>query len=123
MIFKNKKENSQEIEFQIKKLENRIESTKINHILHLILTILTVGFWSLIWIFVGIWSYFEKMSYESDLKKIFQKKESLLQEKDELNLSKIDNTEKIIKLAELKEKGLISPEEFEIQKNICLNKI
>jgi Na+-transporting NADH:ubiquinone oxidoreductase subunit NqrC len=30
---------------------------KVNHFLHLILTIITFGIWSFIWIYVAIWTF------------------------------------------------------------------
>ena len=46
--------NSQDVEFEITKLKSQIDSTKVNHILHLILSIITVGIWIIIWILVVI---------------------------------------------------------------------
>ena len=34
--------------------DRKVERKGVNHILHLILTIITIGFWSIIWIGVGV---------------------------------------------------------------------
>jgi len=114
--------NSQEIEFSIEQLKSKIASTRVNHILHLILSIITVGFWLIVWILVVIGSNSERSSYEKALKKEYQKKEALLKKEASTNINiQTDTTDKLVKLSELLEKELITKEEFEDQKAKLLN--
>lgn len=39
---------------EIRKLERELSETKTNHILHLILTLITGGFWGIVWLIVAI---------------------------------------------------------------------
>ncbi len=118
--------NSQDVEFEITKLKSKIEGTKVNHILHLLLCIPTAGIWIIIWILIVISASSERSGYEKALKLEYQKKENLIKKEKSINSSDttnhhdMDNTEKLIKLAELKEKGLITDDEFTAQKNKLL---
>jgi len=44
----------QNIDRQIKQQEMMIADAKTNHILHLILTLLTGGLWLVVWIIIGV---------------------------------------------------------------------
>jgi len=115
--------SSQDIEFNITELKTKIEATKVNHILHLILSIMTGGIWIIVWILITIDTNNEKRVYINRLKKEYKKKENLIKKENNMNGdeikndNKMDNTEKLIKLAELKEKGLITHDEFTAQKS------
>lgn len=115
--------NSQDIEFQITKLKSQIDGTKVNHILHLILSIITAGIWIIVWILIVISASSERRGYEKALKLEYQKKEDLIKKEKNIDTTesikneKMDTAEKLIKLAELKEKGLITDDEFTAQKS------
>ncbi len=42
------------IELKLKQTERELDGFKVNHILHLILSIVTVGFWIIVWIILTI---------------------------------------------------------------------
>ena len=42
-----------EVKSRLKQIEREYSQTKINHILHLILSVITVGFWILIWLVIA----------------------------------------------------------------------
>ena len=73
--FMDKKYTLPEIEFEISNLQTKIASTKVNHVLHLLLCIPTAGIWIIIWILTTISVSMEKSGYERDLKKLYQEKE------------------------------------------------
>ena len=58
--------NKLEITTEMRKLEIKLQNNKINHVLHLILTILTGGLWVVVWILLALF----KPSDESLLHKI-----------------------------------------------------
>jgi len=58
--------NKQEINVKLRKLEIDLQNNKINHVLHLILTVLTGGLWVVVWILIALF----KPSDESILNKI-----------------------------------------------------
>ena len=68
----NKKIKRKEIE--LRKLENN--PPKINHVLHLILTILTGGFWVIVWALIGMTTdsqdthYDKIMVLENDIEEV-----------------------------------------------------
>ena len=128
-----KKYNLQEIEFEITNLKTKIASTKVNHILHLLLCIPTAGFWIIPWILITISASGERSGYEKSLKDFYQKKNTLLTKKENQQIQNeedalerkeetqsMDNTEKLIKLSEMLEKGLLTEEEFKQQKEKLL---
>jgi len=135
-IFSNKTEkyNLQEIEFEITNLKTKIGSTKVNHILHLLLSILTAGIWIIAWIFITISASMERGGYEKSLKDFYKMKNNELnikenykriQDKEDASVQlgdtqNMDNTEKLIKLSEMLEKGLLTEEEFKQQKEKLL---
>lgn len=129
-----KKYNLQEIEFEITNLKTKIASTKVNHILHLLLCVPTAGFWIIAWILITISASSERSGYEKNLKDFFQMKNDVLKIKEKNkrirdnkdtveqleNTPNMDNTEKLIKLSEMLEKGLLTEEEFKQQKEQLL---
>ena len=130
---KPKKYNLQEVEFEITNLKTKIASTKVNHILHLLLCIPTAGFWIIAWILITISASGERSGYEKSLKDFYQKKNNLLTRKENQKIQdeedaleriretqSMDNTEKLIKLSEMLEKGLLTEEEFKQQKEKLL---
>ena len=131
---KPKKYNLQEIEFEITNLKTKIASTKVNHILHLLLCIPTAGFWVIAWILITISVSSERNDYEKSLKDFYRMKNEVLNIKEKNNRIKdkedaseqfkdtqnMDNTEKLIKLSEMLEKGLLTEEEFKQQKEKLL---
>lgn len=125
---KPKQYNFQEIEFEITNLKTKIASTKVNHILHLLLCIPTAGLWIIIWILIAISASSKRSGYEKDLKEFYQMKgkvEKKLHQKETYeileNNPSMDNTEKLIKLSDMLEKGLITEGEFHQQKEKLLS--
>ena len=131
---KQKKYNLQEIEFEITNLKTKITSTKVNHILHLLLCIPTAGFWIIAWILITISASSERSDYEKSLKDFYRRKNDVLnikeknkriRDKEEASeqledTQNMDNTEKLIKLSEMLEKDLLTEEEFKQQKEKLL---
>lgn len=120
--------NSQDIEYEITSLKNKIASTKVNHILHLILSIITMGIWIIIWILIVISASSARREYEKLLKKEYQKKEKITKQAHDKNIpeqpkenSHMNATEKLINLSNMLEKGLITEEEFKTQKEAILS--
>lgn len=119
-----KKYNLQEVEFEITHLQSKITSTKVNHILHLLLCIPTAGFWIIAWILITISAGSERRGYEASLKDFYgmkgrleNKKADKRREQELEDTPIMDKTEKLIKLSEMLEKGLITEDEFREQKN------
>lgn len=126
-LFSKKTYTLSEVEFEIDRLQTKVKSTKVNHILHLLLCIPTAGFWIIAWILIVISASMEKSGYEKELKEFYQmrgrlqkKKEDKQKENEIENTPHLDKTEKLIKLSEMLEKGLITEEEFKTQKATIL---
>jgi len=110
-------------------IENKIKATKVNHILHLLLTIITAGFWLIVWIVVSISASIERGRYENELKKLFDTKrdyESNKQNKSEvansiITLSDKDKAE-LKSLLELKDLNVVTEAEFNEKKKQILDK-
>jgi len=62
----------QQGQFEIQELQRKIDKTKINHILHIILSLLTFGIWIIVWIIITIISVIKRENYEEDLKEIYE---------------------------------------------------
>ena len=52
------------------KLENQLGRQNTNNILHLILTLITAGIWSIVWVIIAINNYFERVRIISKIVKI-----------------------------------------------------
>jgi len=46
------KAKRREIELELRQVERELDTIKVNHILHLILSIITAGVWLIIWLFI-----------------------------------------------------------------------
>jgi len=46
------KSKRREIELELRQVERELSTIKVNHILHLILSIITAGVWLIIWLFI-----------------------------------------------------------------------
>ena len=46
------KSKRREIELELRQVERELDTIKVNHILHLILSIITAGVWLIIWLFI-----------------------------------------------------------------------
>ena len=51
----------------IYKLQTKLAAAQTNHVLHLILSIITAGFWVPIWIMVTIWNSIKRGSIEKKM--------------------------------------------------------
>jgi hypothetical protein len=51
---RNFKEHKKNIELSLRQTERQLSNLKVNHILHLLLSILTAGFWAIVWIVLTI---------------------------------------------------------------------
>lgn len=127
--FKNepKKYNLQEIELEIENIKRSIESTKVNHVLHLLLCLPTAGIWVIFWIIIAISAKSERKNHARRLEDFYQMKGRILKKREEKKVSEqidkfqdMDNTEKLIKLSDMLEKNLITKEEFLSQKEKLL---
>jgi len=126
-LFSKKAYTLSEVEFEIEKLQTKIKSTKVNHILHLLLSIITAGIWVVIWILITISAGSEKRGYETRLKDFYgmkgrleNKKADKKRKQDIEDTPTMDKTEKLIKLSEMLEKGLLTEDEFKQQKEKLL---
>jgi len=94
--------NVKNFDYKKNKLENKIRDIKVNHILHLILSIITGGLWIIIWIFIVINSSSTKNNLERELKKLYDNKDEIekitLSEQNELNLNETLEKKPIIKV-------------------------
>ena len=54
---KKKPNNELEVYCEICKKFTRQLFEKVNHFLHLILTIITFGIWSIVWVYIAIWTF------------------------------------------------------------------
>lgn len=116
-------------------LKNKINSTKVNHILHLILSIVTAGIWIVIWFLVAISASSERAGYNQELKKLYADKntaekannskktkyQSSTQSSNNINMSDKDKAE-LKELHELKGMGVITQSEYEEKKRNILSK-
>ena len=66
--------SSSEIEYETDILKNKLATTKVNHILHLILSIITAGIWVIAWILISISVADEKRTYRKQLKALYERK-------------------------------------------------
>lgn len=48
------KAKRREIELELRQVERELDTIKVNHILHLILSIITAGVWLIIWLFIAM---------------------------------------------------------------------
>lgn len=48
------KSKRREVELELRQVERELDTIKVNHILHLILSIITAGVWLIIWLFIAI---------------------------------------------------------------------
>jgi hypothetical protein len=51
---RNFKEHKRNIELSLRQAERQLRDLKVNHILHLLLSVLTAGFWAIVWIVLTI---------------------------------------------------------------------
>lgn len=125
-----------EDEIMTKERENinsKIEKTKIelskaypNHILHLLLSLLTAGVWIIVWIFASFSASHKRKYLQKKLDELYLEKTKLdndykKEEDIKLSLNKqSDDIDKLSKLSEMFEKGHITKEEFENQKKKLL---
>ena len=72
-----KQRSETEIEYDISKAERDLEGEKVNHILHLLLTILTGGLWIIVWIFTVLNASGGKSVAENQLKELSKEKDKL----------------------------------------------
>lgn len=115
-------------EHTLESLENDIEQArrgiagqKVNHILHLLLCIPTVGLWIVVWILVWISSSLEISRLERKIKEYYSEKSKLVAKSNSHTPEGDDTASKLIKLAEMLEKGLITEDEFKEQKTKMSN--
>ena len=85
-----KKYNLQEIEYEITTLKSKVASTKVNHILHLLLSIITAGLWIIIWILVSIFAASDRRGYEKELKEFYQMKGRLEKKLKDNNINELE---------------------------------
>jgi len=131
--FKEGVQNNKEknIDYKIKETEQLLQEQKVNHILHLLLSIITAGFWIIAWILVVINVSSKKSSLQKKLKELYKiKEQKSYREQSQAEIStnrnngpldEKDKTE-LKSLVELKDLGVISHKEFEEKKNIVLSK-
>jgi len=48
------KSKRREVELELRQVERELDTIKVNHILHLILSIITAGVWLIIWLFIAM---------------------------------------------------------------------
>jgi len=71
------KMSASDIEYEIDILKDKLATTKVNHILHLLLSIFTAGIWIIVWILISISVASEKSSYKKQLKIMYDKKSAI----------------------------------------------
>lgn len=70
-----KQHREKDIDYKIKYTELELERTKVNHILHLLLSIFTIGIWVIVWIFVYLNVNSKRNALKRKLKKFYRIKE------------------------------------------------
>ena len=120
-------------EYKKTELENKIRDAKVNHILHLILSIITAGIWIIVWILIAVSVSMEKSGYNRDLKKLYADKnkaknivfnrnlKAQFKQSSQTNISDKDKAE-LKELHELKGMGVITQSEYEDRKTKVLTK-
>ena len=73
------KKHKSQIELDLNKIERQYSKSKTNHILHLLLSLLTMGLWSIIWVFVAIGNN----SRRSKMGKLIDESNQLIREIEE----------------------------------------
>lgn len=118
-LFSKKKLTKSEIKIKLTEINEQIAKQKVNHILHLLLSVFTAGVWLIVWILISISSSIE-------IKRLKKKREELLiqegwlEKSSEAKNSSSTAIDDLSKLADMHEKGLLTDEEFTQQKEKLL---
>ncbi len=121
-----KEEERKNIDSQIEKTKIELSKAYPNHILHLLLSLVTAGLWIVIWIFASISADKKRKSLQKKLDKLYKEKTELnntYKKEEDIKTSHTlggDNIDKLSKLSAMLEKGHITKEEFETQKDKLL---
>jgi len=117
-----------DIEYEKSEIERLLSLQKVNHILHLILSVLTAGIWLIVWLLVIISVSLERKRLENKLKELYKAmdKHKVLDVKSNDIKNAILVTEKdkqeLKALMELMEIHVITPKEYEEKKKKILSK-
>lgn len=117
-------DDAENFEYQKNEIETLISKEKVNHILHLLLSLLTGGVWIIIWIFVNSNSKKKVNMLRDRLKELYDNKKKadvIIKKEERANKTQISIADEIRKLEALKNDGLILENEFLSQKNKLLS--
>lgn len=124
-IFTKNAKTEQDVAFDIERTKELIKNQKVNHILHLLLSILTGGLWLIVWILISISASMEKKRLEKVLKKLYNEKEIFVQKSNSAKVNTSSTNEstasQLETLSTLLKNGILTQEEFNIQKTKILN--
>jgi hypothetical protein len=113
------KQKNDDYEFEKERIERKIAGAKVNHILHLLLCFPTVGFWVIPWFFMAMSAGSRRREAQSELNELYRNHKILQQAnstQEESKPSDFDYIDKLEKIASLREKNLITEEEYLEQK-------
>lgn len=118
------KENN--INFLITDLEDQLDKARVNHILHLILSLLTFGIWIIVWVLQAISVASERSAIRDKLKELYQIRDEKIKKEAHNTVSTENNktfatADELQKLLHLKEQGILTEEEFLAQKQRVLS--
>ena len=115
------------IEYEKKEIERLIANQKVNHILHLILSLVTAGFWLIIWLLISLSSSIEIRRLNRKLEDLYKLQQQQAQSHSEsitnanIKLSDEDRAE-LKSLFELKELNIITSTDFEEKKRAIVSR-
>jgi len=117
-----------ELDYKIEKAKRELEDKKVNHILHLLFSILTMGFWVIVWVLIALSVSSERSALEAKIKMFSEAKSKKLHVQSSYteptkttSISEEDKRE-LKSLLELKDAGVITNDEFEARKSTILSK-
>lgn len=116
--------DAENFEYQKNEIETLINKEKVNHILHLLLSLLTGGLWIIIWISVNSNSKKKVSMLRDRLKELYDNKkkaDAIIKKEERVNQTQISIADEIRKLETLRNDGLILESEFFSQKNKLLS--
>lgn len=116
--------DAENFEYQKNEIETLISKEKVNHILHLLLSLLTGGLWIIIWISVNSNSKKKVSMLRDRLKDLYDNKkkaDTIIKKEERANHTQISIADEIRKLETLRNDGLILESEFFSQKNKLLS--
>ena len=120
---------SKQRELEMVRIQSNLTKYQTKHWIHLILTICTLGCWMFFWLLFTIGNQIERKQIELFMKDLVDSQE--MTEKEDGNNKLVDTVvvdqtsqiQELEKLVSLKEKGILSDEEFQKLKSDLIDRI